>query len=571
MHSLRYASTRLSLLGTGTAIAIGLASCATPFAPDATASAPRLEGYGTLGMSVVTASPEAAELFRRGMLQSYAFNDEEAARAFKAALAKDPSCAMCAWGVAKAAGPNINNPERGELAEARRHLAWAMARVSPAAPRERALIEALIERYGEAPSSTKVDVTAGAICSSGGAAEANPLDVVYAARMRALADAYPDDPDVLTLYAEAAMIATADDWWDKKTGQPGGEIGAVTDRLERALAAHPNHTGLNHFMIHAADSSPRPERALAASDRLGALAPASPHLLHMPAHIYVRTARYADASRVNEEAVVAQAKLYATLDAGSYARSTDWDRHNRHFLWFAALTEGRGELALAQAREMAGRAARGKSATAEFFRSLPLITLVRLERWSDVMAEPVAEGEAGVAPALTEFALGLALLRTGRLDDARARSAALQLALDAPVLKGATLMGDDPVRTMLEVFAGRLTAEIAGAEGRPADALAALTRAAELENGLHANEPPILGSASRVALGEVMLRARRGSDAEAAYRAELVAQPGSGWALSGLARALEQQGRADEARGVRVESERAWPRADASLRTVALR
>ena len=563
--------TRLSLFGSGAAIAIGLASCATPFAPDATARAPRLEGYGALDMPVVTASPEAAELFRRGMLQSYAFNDEEAARAFKAALAKDPSCAMCAWGVAKAAGPNINNPERGELTEARRHLAWAAAHVSPGAPRERALIGALIERYGEAPGRAKVDVTAGAICSSGGAAKANPLDVIYAARMRALADAYPDDPDVLTLYAEAAMIATADDWWDKKTGRPGGEMGAVTDRLERALVAHPGHTGLNHFMIHAADSSPHPERALAASDRLGRLAPASPHLLHMPAHIYVRTGRYADASRVNEEAVVAQAKLFATLDAGSYARSADWDRHNRHFLWFAALTEGRGNLALVQAREMASRAANGKSPTAEFFRSLPLVTLVRLERWSDVFAEPVPDGESGVAPAITEFALGIALVRTGRLDEARTRSTALQLALDAPVLKGATMMGDDPVRTMLEVFAGRLTAEIAGAEGRAADALSALTRAAELEDGLHANEPPILGSASRLALGEVMLRARRAGDAEAAYRAELVAQPGSGWALSGLARALEQQGRAEDARRVRAESERAWLHADAALRTVSLR
>ena len=69
MRPMRSFPTRLSLLGTGAAIAIGLASCATPFAPDATARAPRLEGYGALDMPVVTASPEAAELFRRGMLQ----------------------------------------------------------------------------------------------------------------------------------------------------------------------------------------------------------------------------------------------------------------------------------------------------------------------------------------------------------------------------------------------------------------------------------------------------------------------------------------------------------------------
>lgn len=90
---------------------------------------------------------------------------------------------------------------------------------------------------------------------------------------------------------------------DKKTGLPAGEIGGVTDRLERALRTRPGHTGLNHYLIHAADSSPRPERAIAAADRLGGLAPESPHLLHMSAHILVRIGRYHDAARVNEEAI----------------------------------------------------------------------------------------------------------------------------------------------------------------------------------------------------------------------------------------------------------------------------
>ena len=199
------------------------------------------------------------------------------------------------------------------------------------------------------------------ICSSGGAAKAHPLDIVYAARMRALADAYPDDPDILVLYAEAVMIATRRDWWDKKTGQPAGEIGIVTERLERAVAARPGHTGLNHFLIHAADSSPHPERATAAADRLGGLAPASPHLLHMPAHIYVRLGRYPDAVRVNEAAIAAQARQKAALDAQGFSQSFDWDGHNRDFLWFAALTEGRGELALAQARALAGAPPRARA------------------------------------------------------------------------------------------------------------------------------------------------------------------------------------------------------------------
>ena len=562
-----------SVLGALAAAAalVGVSSCSTVFAPDRNARAPELEGFGNLEMRVVTVVPAAQRLFARGMLQSYAFNQPEAARAFKAALAQDPSCAMCAWGVAKVAGPNINDGGRDDLDDARRHLAWASARVSPSAPRERALIEALSERYGPQADAAKVAVPEAAICTSGGAAKAHPLDIVYAARMRALADAYPDDPDILVLYAEAVMIATNDDWWDKKTGLPAGEIGVVTERLERALVAHPAHTGLNHFLIHAADSSRQPERATAAADRLGGLAPAAPHLLHMPAHIYVRTGRYPDAVRVNEAAVAAQAKQKATLTAQGFSQSFDWDGHNRDFLWFAALTEGRAELAMAQARVLAARATQVKNATGEFLRGLPLLTLVRLERWDDVLAEPMPTGAAGLAVPMTDYARGMALVRTGKVDAARERSIALQAALDQPVLKGATVMGDDPARNVLEILASRLVAELAAADGRADASLGALVRGIELETALGASEPPLLASSSRLAMGDLMLRLQRWSDAERAYRDELVAQPASGWALTGLERALAGQGRADEARRARAEAEQAWAGADASVRRLAMR
>lgn len=549
----------------------GLGSCATVFAPDRSARAPVLDGFGALDLPVVSADPAAQQLFARGLLQSYAFNDPEAQRAFKAALARDESCAMCAWGVAKAAGPNINDPERHDLAEARRHLAWAASRVPASARRERALIEALSERYGPEGDGAKAKLPEAPVCSSGGGPKAHPLDVVYAARMRALADAYPDDPDILVLYAEAVMIATRSDWWDRKSGQPAGEIGVVTDRLERALALHPRHTGLNHFLIHAADSSPRPERAAAAADRLGGLAPASPHLLHMPAHIYVRLGRYGDAVRVNESALAAQARQKAALAAQGFSQSVDWDGHNRDFLWFAALTDGRGELALAQARALAELAAKGKSPTAEFLRGLPLLTLVRLERWSEVLEEPAASGDAGLAAPMADYARGVALIRSGKLEAARERSTALQAALAQAGLKSATVMGEDPAAKVLEILSSRLVAEIAAAEGQADAARAALARGVDLEATLEATEPPLLASMSRLALGGVMLRLQRWPDAERAYRDELVAQPGSGWALAGLEQALAGQGRVEEARRVRAEAERAWAGADATVRRIAMR
>jgi len=267
----------------------------------------------------------------------------------------------------------------------------------------------------------------------------------------------------------------------------------------------------------------------------------------------------------------AQARQKAALDAQGFSQSFDWDGHNRDFLWFAALTEGRGELALAQARALAGRAAKGKSPTAEFIRGLPLLTLVRLERWAEVLDEPVPAGEAGLAAPMADYARGVALVRTGKLDAARERSLSLQTALAKPVLKGATVMGDDPAAKVLEILSSRLVAEIAAAEGRADASSAALARGIELEAALEATEPPLLASSSRLALGGLMLRLQRWSDAEHAYRDELVAQPASGWALAGLEQALAGQGRVEEAQRTRAEAERAWAAADAPVRRIAMR
>jgi tetratricopeptide (TPR) repeat protein len=562
----------------GVAAVLVLASFESAFKPDRDARAPLLDGFGSVAMTVTTDVPEAQWLFTRGLLQTYAFNDDEAARAYRAALALDPRCAMCAWGVAKAAGPNINNVERGDLADARRHLAWARRQAEHASARERALVDALIDRYGPepsgAPSASAVAAAAVAsapVCSASAATNPHPLDVVYAERMRAIADAYPDDVDVLVFYAEAATIATRGDLWDRKTGAPAGPMGDVADRLERALRTHPDHPGLNHFLIHAVDSSPHPERALAAADRLGRLAPESPHLMHMPAHIYVRLGRYRDAVRVNEEAIAAQARQDRKIAAQGFSASNDWNFHNRHFLWFAALTEGRGELALEQARALAGFAAKGKSASAEFTRSLPLLTLVRLERWDDVLGAGAPAGDNGIAGPIADYGAGVALVRIGHIEAARQRSARLDAALDAAALRGKTLMGDDPAKNVLEILARHLRGEIAVAGNDAAAARIAVGGADALEAALGANEPPILGSLSRVALGDLMLRAARWNDAESAFRAELAAQRDNGWALAGLQRALDRQGRSAEALRVRADAERAWSDADPSLRRLVLR
>ena len=548
--------------------AVALTACAAFFQPDRNARAPLLDGFGTLAWPITTAVAEAQALFTRGMLQSYAFNEHEAARTFKAALAKDPACAMCAWGVAYALGPNINSGPRGDVSEARRYAQYAKARLSGATPREAALVDALVLRYADAKRIDPMDAPLlAASCGKAGAEPSNPLDVAYARKMRELSDAYPTDPDITSLLAEAVIIATPDVLWDRQTGAPSPDVLLMVQRLEQALERAPEHTGLNHYLVHAMDSSPTPERAEAAADRLGRLAPEAPHLVHMPSHVYVRLARYGDARRVNEEALAAELRQTAATKAQGFETVNNWDRHNTHFLWFAALMDGRGEQALAQARQLATLSAKGKSAYSELMRSMPLLTLVRLGRFDDALKEPPIAGDAGMASGVRDHARGMALARIGQLPAAREAAASLKRAIDSST---SAKKPDASTQAVLAVLSAQLQGEIESASGDTAAARVTLQRAAELEDALEANEPPILGAGSRLLLGDVLLRAGRWADAEAAFGSDLKGQPGNGWALRGLLNAIERQSRSTEAAGVRSQYERAWVRADAALRTGAV-
>jgi tetratricopeptide (TPR) repeat protein len=547
------------------AVTVTLAACAAAFMPDWRARAPTLDGFGTVGMRVTTAVPAAQDAFSRGLLQAYAFNHNEAQRAFKAAVARDPHCAMCAWGVAYALGPNINRVERGDLGEARSYLVLARRNAANATAREVALIDAMAARLGEAGSDAAAGGPPGAdICRGGGSASADPLDLAYAQRMRVLADANPRDPDITVLYAEAAMISIRGHWWNRKTGEPARGISDMTARLETALAANPQHTGLNHYLIHAVDHSPQPQRGAAAADRLGKLAPASPHLLHMPSHIYVRVARYDDAVRVNTEALAAQVRQNSNLEAQGFARADNWNAHNVHFLWFAALMAGRGELALDQARRFGQGGSDPASPYHQYARSLPLLTLLRLERWGDVLNEPALAARPGIDSAVMHYARGVALVRQGDRGGAESEAKALKATRDVPALAGKKI-GDDPIRAVLDIFVARLDAEIAAAEGRTDLVRANLARGIALEAGLDFDEPPMLGAGSQLVLGDLLLRAGQSREAEKAFRSALEEHPGSGWALRGLHAALARNGDAAAARQVQADLARAWGKADASL------
>jgi tetratricopeptide (TPR) repeat protein len=340
----------------------------------------------------------------------------------------------------------------------------------------------------------------------------------------------------------------------------------MAQRLERALASSPTHTGLNHYLIHAVDAPRVASRAEASADRLGTLAPASPHLLHMPAHTYVRLGRWNDAVQVNIEALDADVRQERALKDQGFEPSPSWEGHNLHFLWYAALMDGRGDLALVQARRLANRAAQRDNATAEFMRALPTFTLARLERWTEVLAEPMPSSRSGIASAVAHQARGVALARLGRQQDARAEASALEALIESTALDGEKVFGVDPAREVLAVLRARLDAELLASQGAIEVALRALDQAVDREFALESAEPPLLAAGSRLARGDVAASRGRWADAEASYRDDLTEHPNSGWAWRGLARALAAQGRASDAAQAHEAWQRAWASADDRLR-----
>ncbi len=538
-----------------------------PLAIDTQATAPVLDGFGAVTFVPSQGNEPARRLFTQGIAQMYAFNRGESIRAFKAALAKDPSCGMCAWGVGLLMGPNINNPTRGDLKTALQYVDYAITHSQGASERDLSLMKMLALRYGHSAGNTLAPPS-GEVCRTADSdgKPADPLDISYAQQMRGLMQRYPNDPDVLAMYVEAEMVATRGHWWDPKTGKPNGRIGELATLMEASLARNPDHVGLNHYLIHGVDAVPVASRAEAAADRLGKLAPKSPHLLHMPSHTYAHLGRYADATRVNQEANAADEAMMADLKKLKFSITMDWRNHNTHFQWYGALMEGRGDLAMETARAAALRG-KGEHKYAEYVRSLPILTLLHLQRWDALLKEPAATGKFGVAGVISGMAHGIAKARTG--DKAGAAAALKAMEPKAKELLAANKGKDfisKVVTALVATAQAELGAEVAFAEDRVDAALALQETAVKASAGIDSYEPPMLASGPRLRMGGMLLRAKRFAAAEKVFRSDLKDHPKSGWALDGMAKALLGQGKQTEAQVAQREMASSWVLADKQLR-----
>ena len=292
---------------------------------DTASVAPTVTLYDNLGTHrwvVPTGVAAAQKYFDQGLRLAWGFNHAEAMRSFAEGERLDSTCAMCAWGIAWAAGPNINaamDSASGVVAHAA--VGRALARTSATAPRERAVIAALAARYAAVPPADRVS-----------------LDSAYAREMRAVADAYPQDQEIQVLAADALMNLAPWNYWNADaTPRAGTEH--LLRLLEGVMKANPTNPGACHLFIHAVEAQ-FPARAVPCAERLASLMPGAGHIVHMPGHIYIRVGRFADAIRANEHAVHADESYIRDQRPGVGMYTAAYYPHNYDFLAFAAMMLG---------------------------------------------------------------------------------------------------------------------------------------------------------------------------------------------------------------------------------------
>ena len=516
-----------------------------------------LDNLGNHSRTITTSSPDAQAYFNQGLRLIYAFNHDEAARAFAKAIESDASCAMCYWGAGESLGPNYNMPAMSDRWSALwQAVQSAQKNATHATPVEQALIAALAKRYvGPTPLPPE---------------KMQPYNEAYATAMADVARQYPDDDDVQVFYAEAMMTANPWKLWSVE-GKPSPGTEKIVATLETVLARNPQHPGANHYYIHAVEASPHPEKAVAAAERLPGLIPGAGHIVHMPAHIFQRVGRYADAGAAN------RAGIKTDLAYIDKAKPPEWTYytgmylgHNYQFLGYAAAMQGRSTETLEATRDMRAHipdAVLHMGMGFDWYAAEPYFAMERFGRWSDLLAEPAPDPALGALSAAYRYARVVAFAATGKIDEAKAEKA--QLEAIAAATPADAPAGLNTARDLIAVASLVASARIEIAQGRHDDAITTLREATGKEDALAYDEPADWFVPIRHLLGAELLKQGKADEAEGVYRDDLQRHPANGWALYGLARALEAQKKAAAAAAVDDQFKQAWKDADVALASSA--
>jgi tetratricopeptide (TPR) repeat protein len=460
------------------------------------------------------------------MLHSFWFDATH--KAFDKVAAADPTCAMAHWGVAMTlwGNPFVRQPipaERQQAGLAAAERAAALA--SRATHREQMYIEAAAALWRDAD---KLDH--------------NARLARHEQAMQALYEAHPEDPEAAMFYARAVIANAPPTDLEFKRQRYAATL------LEPLFDKQPDHPGLAHYIIHTFDSPNLATHGLAAAKRYAQIAPAAPHALHMPSHIFTRLGYWDESIETNRRSAAAEPDSNAAVHANDY-------------MVYAYLQQGRDAEAwrvISRAREMANRyygAILGYNAAA-----MPARYALERSAWKEAAAIPVVSKAAPFVEAVPRFARAVGAARSGNAAQANGEIAALGALRDS--LKA---HNDTYWATIVDAQRLAASAWVARAEGRNDDAVRLAREGAELEEtiGKHPVTPgPLLPA--RELEGDLLMELGRPADALRSYEMTLEREPRRARALFGAARAAEKSGNISAARAHYEQLSRLMERADAS-------
>jgi tetratricopeptide (TPR) repeat protein len=492
-------------------------------APDHQHQHDEAEVLGTVSFAT-TCRADVKPAFERAVALLHSFGYERARQAFEAVAADDASCGIAHWGIAMTYYHPLWAPPTPEELTAGRAAAERAAAVGAESDRERGFIEAINAFY-------------------------KGMDVPHAVRAKAytaaterVATAHQGDDEAQIFFA-LALLGTAPP--HDTTHSQQKRAAAIVNPM---LARLPQHPGILHYTIHAFDVPALAPLALDAARSYAKVAPASPHALHMPSHIFTRLGLWKEGIASNiDSAAAARAQSGTPSGPPSYN-----ELHALDYLAYAYLQLGDDEAAR-KAVERVGEAAKIDDVAAAYAATAaPARYALERRDWRAAAALRVPQplqtlDRLAFVRGVTHLANAIGAARSGDLPAAQA--AVGELANLHALLSKAPPAG--PYDWVGQVESMHLAALgwTAFADGRKDEALTLLTKAAEKEE-LVGKHPVTPGSIlpARELLGDLLLELQRPAEALAAYERSLQDAPRRLNTLAGAVQAAKRAGNAERAK-----------------------
>ena len=518
-----------------------------------------IEGSGTYSREITTRVPAAQKFFDQGLRFAWGFYFPESIASYQEASRLDPDHPMPYWGMAHAMGPNPNSryarmPD-DPLGEGLKAIEEALKRIDKASSLEKRIIKALHVFYDKESI-----------------ADPAQRDLAYLKEMRQLNKEYPNDPDIAALYAGSYMSIRRWDYWDSD-GNPKGETIEVAEALERIIYSGQSHPGVFHLHIHLIEASLEPERALISADSLEETVPIVGHVVHMPAHIYVRVGDYQKAIENNirsQQVDLKLAELWGDMplpNIGTYPLSHKLHAgHALDFVRYAATVQGNFELANEAAWRMANRI-KGDAVMVMGGQkrvSAPWLVLKIFGKWNEILKLQPDHTGTPYLDGIWSYVLGSAHLAKGNLSQAQIELSKLKKIANSPNADQYRV-GATPASSVLKVAAYGLEGETHMAKGEYSRAVASFKKGVEIEDLNNYTEPPDWAQPMRHYLGAALLKSNKPEEAEIVYRRDLRWNQNNGWSLFGLYQSLKMQGKASESEEIYKKWTESWKLSDIDI------